>query len=84
MELSPIASPGREPKGHPNGVKRLSRLEIQLAGKNRRSAALERFRKIDLLDFKDGIEPLATIEFDEMGQKQILDLRPSVPLLLKY
>jgi hypothetical protein len=78
------ASPGREPMDHPNGIKRLSRLEIQLAGKDRRSPALERFRKIDLLDFKDGPEPLATIEFDEAGQKQVLDLRPSVPLLLKY
>jgi hypothetical protein len=79
------ASPGREPKDHPNSVKGLSRIIVQLADKGRPgSSALDIFRKIDLLEFREGDQPLATLEFDGTVKNQELDLRPSLPLVLKY
>src|SRR5581483_3183282 len=82
---APGKSSGREPILHPNSVKGLSRITIQTAGKKRpRSAALEEFKKIDLLDFKEGDRPLVTFEFDQAGQGREVDLRPSVPLVLRY
>jgi hypothetical protein len=81
----PSKSSGGEPTIHPNSVGLISRIAVQMAGKNRPwSAALDLFNKIDLLNFQEGGQPLATIEFGQKGQKRELDLRPSVPLVLMY
>jgi hypothetical protein len=81
----PSRSPNLEPTVHKNGVNRLSSLVIEMAGKNqKRSPALELFNQIDLLDFREGPQALATITFDEGKQNRKMDLRPSVPLVLKY
>ncbi len=81
----PAAGTVREPMDHSNSVRRISRIGIQMAGKNlRRSHALERFGQTTLLDFKEGPEPLAAVEFDGGAQNRELDLRPSVPLVIRY
>lgn len=81
----PSKTSGREPTVHPNAVDRISRITLLTAGKGRsNSQALEVFKKIDLLNFQDGQQPLATLVFDEAEQNHQLDLRPSVPLILRY
>jgi hypothetical protein len=81
----PSRNSNLEPTAHKNSVTRLSKLVIEMAGKNqKRSPALDLFNQIDLLEFREGPQALATITFDEGKQHQELDLRPSVPLVLKY
>jgi len=81
----PSRNSGKEPTSHSNGVERITSIRIQTVGKNRRrSMALEQFAKIGLLDFREGKEPLASIGFGGGRQNQELDLRPSLPVVLKF
>ena len=80
----PAASSDREPVVHPNGVSIISQLTVHLNAAKENSSALNIFSSIDLLKFKRSDEPLAILEWDHGVQKRQLDLRPAIPLPIKY
>ena len=68
---------------HPLGVKHLTGVTVTIASKSL-SPIAQRVRENGIVTFEFGPEPLATLTFDNGAQGRSIDVRPALPLILKY
>jgi hypothetical protein len=68
---------------HPNGTRRITRVTVVSAG-GKRSADLEAFSGMGLVSVEEGEAPFLRLELDDGSRGRQLDLRPSVPLLIRW
>lgn len=70
---------------HPLGVKQITDIKIILQkGKRRDSRIITSLKNNNLLDISRGFEPLLELTFDRGVKGQVLDARPTIPILLRY
>lgn len=70
---------------HPLMVKKITDIKITAqTGKRRDSRIITTLKNNELLDISRGFEPLLEITFDYGIKREILDARPTVPLVIKY
>lgn len=68
---------------HRNGTRRITRVDLTLGG-GRPSKELTAFSGLGLVSFEEGREGLMRIELDGGEQGRALDLRPKLPLILRW
>jgi hypothetical protein len=68
---------------HPNGVRRLTGVTL-VTGGQAPSEELTAFYGLRLVSVEDGVGPALRLEFDQVEQGQGLDLRPHLPLELRW
>lgn len=68
---------------HRLGVSRLSSLKIVTTGK-RLTSTSETLTRAGIVTVEQGKSPLAVLSFDDARQNKTIDLRPKLPLVLKY
>ncbi|MEM8778329.1 MAG: VOC family protein [Cyanobacteria bacterium P01_G01_bin.49] len=69
---------------HPLNIKKLTEIDITLAQNNLLTQAISLLEFHGLLSVKRGSTPLLTLTFDGQAQGQSIDVRPILPLVLKY
>jgi hypothetical protein len=69
---------------HPLGVKRLTDIKITIDSARDLTPTVSMLSHSNLVEIEQGTAPLLELVFDEEGQGQRLDLRPSLPVLLRY
>lgn len=74
----------REPLIHPNGAKEVTSVKITMPVDNRYSEAVSSLNELGLTTFLEGPEYLMELILDHGRQGGVLDLRPDLPLMLKW
>lgn len=69
---------------HPLGVKQLTDIKITIDSVKNLTSTVSMLCHSNLVEIGQGMAPLLELVFDEGGQGQCLDLRPSLPVLLRY
>lgn len=69
---------------HSLGVKRLTDVKITVDSARDLTPTVSMLSHSNLIGIEQGMAPLLELVFDEEGQGQRLDLRPSLPALLRY
>ena len=74
----------QQPREHAAGIKEITGLKITMAGAGGMSKPLAEVENIGIVSFRYGEEHLAEVTFDEGKSGQMQDLRPSLPLILRW
>lgn len=72
-----------ESPSHPNGARRLTSVTLVQDFRSP-SRALSAFLELGLVSLEEGVGPLLRIELDSGVQRERLDLRPRLPLVLAW
>lgn len=79
-----LSEQSRSSSEHPNGVRRVSRLEIVLRDETLKSEILAALSLAGVASFRPGSAYFMDVELDEGESGQSLDFRPGIPLRLKW
>jgi hypothetical protein len=79
-----LRGPGIPPQSHPNGAKRVTRLELVMKEEVPESETLSALSRAGVASFIAGPAYLMKVELDEGRAGRALDLRPEVPLLIQW
>ncbi len=79
-----VSAPALPGPKHPNGARRVTRLELSLVDGAERSPTLSPLSAAGLLTARSGGAYLAVIELDHGGSGESLDLRPEIPLRVEW
>jgi hypothetical protein len=74
----------REPLDHPVGVREITALRVTLPGLDTPSDPLRAVERLAIARFIPGDEPLIEISFDSAPRSRTADLRPELPLMLRW
>jgi hypothetical protein len=80
----PPAQYRSQPLAHPLGVRRLTGVEIGMPAREPPSAAAQMVRDAGIVRMVEAPRPLLTLTFDEARADRGADLRPDLPLLLRW
>jgi len=69
---------------HPNGVARITSIRVSGPGLGDPSASLDYVNQNAIVEVFDAPQPLLELEFDDGRGGQQVDLRPDLPLLIRY
>jgi hypothetical protein len=69
---------------HPNGCRRMTSIRLTSPESYRPIEALEYLRGLHLLAVEPGDAWLLEVTFDEAARKQSKDLRPDLPIVVRY
>ena len=73
-----------QPRAHANGVRRISGVEIGRPGGAAPSAAAQIVEAAGLVQFVESDHHRMTITFDDARRGETADLRPDLPLALRW
>ncbi len=76
--------PGYAAPDHPNGARRITSVTLELAGVRQFSRELEAFAALQVVHVRHSRESLARVELDRARRKESADLRPAVPLVVRW
>ncbi len=76
--------PGYECPVHPNGARAITKATLGMQGVPPYSTELSKFVALNLVDVVSDTDPLLQIELDDGRSAIELDLRPEVPLVLRW
>ncbi len=79
-----LSSPTWPVPEHPNGAKRITRVEISIEGEPRESETISAISAAGILSFRSHNEHFMEVELDGGRSGQSLDLRPEVPLRISW
>ena len=79
-----VAPPENESPSHANGARRLSSVCIRGPGLDTTSAAARQLIDRNLVSLRVAERPALQVEFDDRAQQESADLRPELPLLLRW
>ena len=74
----------REPTGHAAGVAEITGVEIALPSVEGRSAAARSVETAGVVSFSSGTEYLMTLTLDRGARGSVADLRPELPLVVRW
>ncbi|AKU95703.1 hypothetical protein AKJ09_02367 [Labilithrix luteola] len=80
----PAAAPARESENHANGIRAIRKMHITLTDGATLTPAVREVERLGIVTFTQGPEPLMELVFDEATQGRTADLRPDLPLLLRW
>jgi hypothetical protein len=78
------SGPGYECPTHPNGARRVTKVSLTIRQFDEPSAEFSSFCTIGLVDVGVGSAPLLEVELDDWAARGSLDMRPAVPLVLRW
>jgi hypothetical protein len=80
------SGPGYECPTHSNGARRVSKVSLTIGRLYAPSAAFKAFCALGLVDvrFAEGAIPLLEVELDDSKARESLDMRPAVPLVVRW
>ena len=73
-----------QPRAHALGVRGISSVEIGLPGRAARSAAAQIVQTVGLVQFVESERHRMTVTFDDARRGESSDLRPDLPLVLRW
>jgi hypothetical protein len=79
-----VRGPGLEAPAHPNGARRVTGLSAVLRGEGPDSDVLASLVDAGIADFAAGTDFFMDVELDEGNTGGSLDLRPEVPLRIRW
>jgi hypothetical protein len=78
------AAPARESGDHANGLRAIRKMRITVTDGAALTPAIRGVERLGIATFAQGPEPLMELFFDEATQGRSADLRPDMPLLLRW
>jgi len=79
-----LSGPGRPATEHPNRAEKVTKLEIVLVDEGRESETLTAMAEASVASFHQGPDFFAEVELDGGRAGKSLDLRPEIPLRLRW
>jgi hypothetical protein len=79
-----VSGPIPSPPPHANGARRVTGLELVLTGKVLESPTLDGLSGGDMISFSPGEAFLMLVELDHGESGEMLDLRPEIPVLIRW
>jgi hypothetical protein len=78
------SGPGYECPDHPNGSHAITKVTLGMSGAAHYSAELQRFSELNLVELNRGTESVLELELDRSRCGEEVDLRPEVPLVMRW
>jgi hypothetical protein len=78
------SGPGYECPTHPNGARRVTKVSLTNNQVDDQSAEFAAFCALGLVEVSVGSTPLLEVELDDCGAGMSLDMRPEVPLVVRW